>query len=89
MHFTPADYLALLLFAVVWVGYERFQRVLVRRHDGINHVLLVVRRAWMREAGRLPRCAKNMCMIVYFFRTHYASIFSPDAVMIITIPENA
>jgi hypothetical protein len=31
----------------------------------------------MRGAGRLPLCAKNMSMIVYFFRTHYASIFHP------------
>jgi hypothetical protein len=31
----------------------------------------------MRGAGRLPRCAKNLCMIVYIFRTHYASISSP------------
>ncbi|MDB5368244.1 MAG: hypothetical protein JWM77_4171 [Rhodospirillales bacterium] len=52
MLFSPADYLALALFAVVWAGYEPLQRVLVRRHDGINHVLVIVRRAWMRETGR-------------------------------------
>jgi uncharacterized membrane protein len=81
MLFSPADYLALALFAAVWAGYERLQRLLVRRHDGINHVLLVVRRAWMREAGRRDNRITDAALIGHV--VHSTSFFASTTLLVI------
>jgi uncharacterized membrane protein len=81
MQFTPADYLALLLFACTWVGYERLQRALVRKHDGINHVLLIVRRAWMREAGKRDNRITDAALIGHI--VHSTSFFASTTLLVI------
>lgn len=81
MHFTVADYLALALFLALWGGYGRFQHAFVRRHDGINHVLLVVRRAWMRETGGRDNRITDAALIGHI--VHSTSFFASTTLLVI------
>ncbi|GIL40805.1 DUF599 domain-containing protein [Roseiterribacter gracilis] len=81
MHFTLYDYLALLLFAGLWAGYDRLQRALVRRHDGINHVLLVIRQSWMRETGRRDNRITDAALIGHI--VHSTSFFASTTLLVI------
>lgn len=50
--FTPLDIAALVLFGVVWFGYERLLHWIGRRYGTINFTMRLVRRHWMEAMVR-------------------------------------
>jgi uncharacterized membrane protein len=81
MLLAPADLFALALFAACWVGYDPLQRRLVARYDGINHVLKVVRRAWMRQTELRDNRITDAALIGHI--VHSTSFFASTTLLVI------